>query len=607
MKHLKRYCMLLVLLASTVHADTLLQGRITFEGVVPPSKKELITKDVEHCGHGYRETQEVRVDAARGLSDVVVYLDAQDVETEWNHPEGGYAINQVGCRFEPLVQIFPKDRASRLTITNSDPLLHNIRIDQIIGRVRPTLLNLSQSAGTPPKSKALRIKPGSHIIEINCDVHSFMKGWIFAADNPHCALVNEDGSYSIPKLPAGEYTFKAWHPYLGTLEQTVTLENGKPFTLDFVFKKEGDPVAVPATIPKPSTASTPASTSLRLAPLPEVPVPADNPLTPEKIELGKLLFFDNRISGDASLSCSSCHDPAFGWGDAGEVSRGYPATRNWRNAPTVVNAAYLDRFFWTGGAETMEEQANAALTGPIEGHGNPKLVEARFAQIPEYVERFKAVFGTETPRYDDALRAIVSFERTIIQRDTPFDQYLRGDYSALSEEEKRGLALFEGKANCIQCHNGALLTDQQFHSLGLPDNELFDTDPLVQITLRFQNRAQGSFDPDTPDLQRDQGLYYRTQKNEDRDKFRTAPLRYTLYSPPYMHNGVFNTLEEVIEFYNEGAGESLNKDPELKPLNLNTYEKEELLAFLKSLSAKEIKMDAPVLPEYGIITRKTAK
>ena len=601
MKVIATTIVLLLLLHGSIQAETRVQGRVTFEGLVPPAKKELISKDVEHCGHGYRETQEVRVDAQLGLQDVVIFLDAQDLDFTWEHPEEGYTLNQEGCRFDPLVQIFPKDRANRLTLVNSDPLLHNVRIDQVIGRTRPTLLNLSQPAGTSPKSKSLHIKPDSNIIEVSCDVHSFMKGWMFAADNPYCALVDEKGSYSISKLPIGEHTFKAWHPYLGMQETKATIEEGKPVELNFVFSIEATPKKKVAKKNSTPTAIIPPDIPATLLPLPKLVIPKDNPMTPEKIELGKMLFFDTRASGDGSLSCSSCHNPDLGWSDGGELSRGYPGTRNWRNAPTVINSALLSRWFWTGDADTMEAQAHAALTGPVEGNGNPKLVEARLAQIPDYVKRFNEVFGTDTPIYEDALRAITTFERTLIQPETRYDEFLKGDFIALDESERRGLELFRGKANCIQCHKGPLLSDQQFHNLGLPDNELFSTDPLVQITLRLQNRARGHFDPNTQDLQRDQGLYYRTQNKDDIGKFRTAPLRYTLYSPPYMHNGVFNTLAEVVDFYNKGAGEAPNKHEELKPLHLTSDEQTDLVAFLQSLSGEEIKVEAPELPEYGVI------
>lgn len=218
--------------------STSIQGRVIFEGKVPAVRKLLISKDPDLCGHGYREIQDVRVDENGGLRDVVVYLDSDKLEFAWNHPEEGYTLNQKGCRFEPFVQIFPKDTKARLRIVNSDPTLHNVRISQILGRVKPTLLNIAQPSGMKPKEKALRWKKGSNIVEIKCDAHDFMEGWMFAADNPYCAMVSNDGAYTISGLPAGEHTFKAWHPFLGTLSQTVMIEDGKAVELNFTFTEK---------------------------------------------------------------------------------------------------------------------------------------------------------------------------------------------------------------------------------------------------------------------------------------------------------------------------------------------------------------------------------
>lgn len=228
------------MVVSEAYGDTTtsIRGSVAFEGTVPTVRKLIINKDPELCGHGYREIEDVRVNEKSGLRDVVVYLDSDELEFTWNHPEEGYTLNQEGCRFLPFVQIFPKDTKARLNIVNSDPTLHNVRITQVLGRVKPTLLNLAQPSGMAPKKKALRMKKGSTIVEIKCDAHDFMEGWIFAADNPFCALVTEDGSYSIDGLPAGEHTFKAWHPFLGTLSQTATVEDGKSVTLNFTFTEK---------------------------------------------------------------------------------------------------------------------------------------------------------------------------------------------------------------------------------------------------------------------------------------------------------------------------------------------------------------------------------
>ncbi|MBI2229356.1 MAG: cytochrome-c peroxidase [Deltaproteobacteria bacterium] len=335
-----------------------------------------------------------------------------------------------------------------------------------------------------------------------------------------------------------------------------------------------------------------------LGPLPPVPIPRDNPQTPAKVELGKLLFFDPRTSGDASTSCASCHDPKQGWGDGGDLSRGYPGTQHWRNSQTVINSAYLKKLFWAGGVGSLESQAIAATTGNLAGNGSPEMIQERLRQIPEYVRRFKEVFG-ELPTFDKVVKAISAFERTLVSdaRNVPFDRYMRGDKSALSDEAKKGLTLFQGKARCIQCHNGPLFTDEDFHDLAVPNNTAFTEDPLRQIAMRFVAKVKGV--PNYMKVDRDLGLFLETKRNDDIGKFRTPPLRELQYTAPYMHNGVFFTLEEVIDFYDKGGGNDANKSPLMMPLGLTAEEKKALLVFLESLSSTEpIMVEAPVLPEY---------
>ena len=230
------------------------------------------------------------------------------------------------------------------------------------------------------------------------------------------------------------------------------------------------------------------------------------------------------------------------------------------------------------------------------------MMEARLAFIPEYRERFRDVFGDVWPQLDNAWKAIAAFERTLVQTDTPFDQFMRGDQDALSDAQKRGLALFTGKANCIECHNGPLLTDQKFYNLGLPRAERWLEDGLAQITFRYEQFAKGVPEDLYRTLKDDAGLYYRTKREEDMGKFRTSSLRYTLYTAPYMHNGAFFDMWEVVQFYNEGGGENefaANKTALIKPLNLTDEEVDDLVAFLDSLSGPEIKMATPTLPEYA--------
>ncbi len=338
-----------------------------------------------------------------------------------------------------------------------------------------------------------------------------------------------------------------------------------------------------------------------LAALGPPPIPSDNQQNPDKIALGKMLFFDPRLGGDTSVACSDCHSPKEGWSFAAPISRGYPGTIHWRSSQTVVNAAYYGKLFWAGSSKSLESQAKSAATGGVAGNGEGDVMEARLAFIPEYREAFNKVFGDEWPLIANAWRAISAFERTLVQRDTPFDLYMQGDKDALSEEQKRGLALFEGKANCVECHNGALLTDEKYYNLGVPRHEGWLDDGLKQITFRFELYAKGLPEEKYRNLKDDPGFYFRTKNDEDMGKFRTPSLRYTLYTAPYMHNGTFFSLEEVIDFYNEGGGSndfSANKTKILKPLGLTDEEKEDLLAFLESLSGEEILMDPPQLPKY---------
>ena len=343
-----------------------------------------------------------------------------------------------------------------------------------------------------------------------------------------------------------------------------------------------------------------------LAALGPPPIPADNVQTPEKIELGKLLYFDNRVGGDASLSCATCHDPKFGWTDGSDICRGYPGTVHWRNCQTIVNTAYYAKLFWAGSSTSLEKQAPSAAKGGVAGNGEEDMMEERLRQIPEYVRRFNDVFGTKWPEMGDAWRAIAAFERSLVQTDTPFDRYMRGEKSALSEQAVQGKALFEGKAGCIQCHNGAFLTDEKYYNLGVPENDRFAKEALLQITFRFEQYAKGVTEEIYRKTKTDLGLYYRRKALEDMGKFRTPTLRYLNYTAPYMHNGVFYTLDEVIDFYDQGGGEDpiakafghATKTDVLKKLNLTPAEKKALVAFLESLTGEEIIVDPPELPPY---------
>ncbi len=334
-----------------------------------------------------------------------------------------------------------------------------------------------------------------------------------------------------------------------------------------------------------------------LGPLPEVPVPPDNPMSEAKVELGRLLFFDQRMSGDGSTSCAICHVPELGWGSGSAISPGYPGTSHWRNSQTVVNTAYLPKLFWAGESLSLERQAASAWTGNLAGNVDPAMAEERLKQIPEYVRLFDEAFGA-SPNWGDALKAVAAFERTLVNQNVPFDAYAQGNRDALSSQVLRGLALFQDKANCIACHSGPLFTDNSFHNLGVPRSPLYDSNINVQIALRYQHHARGVPEEVYQAADQDLGLYYTTKREEDKGKFRTPPLRYVCYTAPYMHNGVLSTLEEVVAFYNAGGGDDPDKDPLMQPLNLTAQEQADLVAFLQSLCGDEVTVEAPELPLY---------
>ena len=253
-----------------------------------------------------------------------------------------------------------------------------------------------------------------------------------------------------------------------------------------------------------------AGTSADIGPLPAVPVPEDNPLTPEKIELGGLLFFDARLSADGSLACVSCHLPDQGWATHTPLSIAYPTNMERRISPTLVNVAYNKALLWDGRAGSLEKQALGPIQNPLHMNQNLDLLIEKLNAIPDYAERFQKVFGTSVN--PEALgKALATFERTLIARHAPFDRYMVGDQQAMSESAVRGMALFKGKARCILCHNGPNFTDSQFHNLGVPDAPLL-THPLVQASIRFDAKRMNV--PDYAQVKEDLGRYLVTKEEK---------------------------------------------------------------------------------------------
>jgi cytochrome c peroxidase len=332
-----------------------------------------------------------------------------------------------------------------------------------------------------------------------------------------------------------------------------------------------------------------------LGPLPPVPVPRDNPMTPEKIELGKLLYFDPRLSGDGSIACAKCHDPKKGWSHDGTLSPAYPQTEHWRHSMTILNTAYRKRLMWDGRDSSLEAQAHGPIPSPFEMNMNKDLLEERLRNIPEYRKRFQAVFGRDV-RFEDLTKALAAFERTIVSKHAPFDRYMKGEKTAMSPEAIRGMALFQGKAGCIRCHHGPLFTDEGFHHLGVPQSAA-EQRPMARATRHFFARVKGGLKE--YQVEQDLGRYLITKKPEDKGKFLTMSLREIARTAPYMHNGAFKNLEEVIEFFNQGGGKDPNQSKLLKPLNLTAQEKADLKAFLEALSGEPVRVDPPELPAEG--------
>lgn len=298
--------------------------------------------------------------------------------------------------------------------------------------------------------------------------------------------------------------------------------------------------------------------------LPPVFWPADNYYTPEKAELGRLLYFDKRLSADGTVSCATCHAPEHAFTDGAPVSTGIKGQKGGRSAPTVINRAYSTLQFWDGRARSLEEQAKGPIANPIEMTDKKTekaahdTVVARLKQIPGYVERFSDVFGTEDFTIDHVAKAIATFERTVLSGNAPYDRYKAGDEDALTEAQIRGMNVFFKKAKCDSCHIGFNFSDGSYENVGI------------------------GMDKPEPDL----GRYAITGDEEDKGAFKTPTLREIEHTAPYMHDGRFKTLEEVVEHYNKGGIKNPWLDQRIKPLNLSDQEKADLVAFLKALSGE---------------------
>lgn len=323
--------------------------------------------------------------------------------------------------------------------------------------------------------------------------------------------------------------------------------------------------------------------------LPPVPIPQDNPQTPEKVALGRALFDDQRLSADGKVSCSTCHQSDRAFTDGRTLAQGVEQRGGTRNTPTLINSAYFTSLFWDGRRKTLEEQAADPLINPAEhGLGNHEEVLATVRSDVEYVAGFRAAFGVspESIGVEHVVKALAAFERTLVAGDSPFDRYrYGGDPSALSVTEIRGLDLFEGRARCTACHTlgkeSALLTDHEFHTIGIGQERvqprLADrTTRLVRLSQAERDRSITS-DPEVAEL----GRFAVTLKPGDIGRFRTPTLRNVALTAPYMHDGSVPTLAEAVEreVYYRGLEAG-------RPLVLTPQEKADLVAFLEALTSR---------------------
>lgn len=311
-----------------------------------------------------------------------------------------------------------------------------------------------------------------------------------------------------------------------------------------------------------------------IGPLPELKI------NQAKAELGKRLFFDRRISGDAGIACSDCHKPENGYAHPDALSPGYPGNGHFRNSISLINTAHKKVWNHDGRLGTnLNDVTREMLTEDYIMNMDMRVMQERVKQDPLYVQMFKDA-GKGEPSNGGVRSIIPEYLKTLTSKNAPFDT------GKMSASAKRGMKLFKGKAGCIQCHNGPLLTDQKPHNTGVSENFDVFMDPMNHQAFVAFTMFQGI--PDYMNLKRDPGYYNITLLNEDMGKFITPSLRELKYTAPYMHNGTVKTLKGVVDFYNRGGGKDSNKSAMLKPLKLSGQQKKDLVAFLVSLSGDKL-------------------
>ncbi len=333
--------------------------------------------------------------------------------------------------------------------------------------------------------------------------------------------------------------------------------------------------------------------------LPPVSIPSDNPVNAKKIKLGRLLFYDRRLSFNDTMSCATCHVPEMGFtNNELKTPIGFEGRSVRRNAPTLLNVAYKKRLFFDARESTLETQAWGRLLSSNE-MANPSIgyVLKKIKSIPDYKNKFENVFG-ESVNIKNLGQALAQYQRALVSGGSRFDLwYYAKQKDSLNEQEIAGFELFSGKAQCVTCHlvgkQYALFKDEKLHNTGLGYEKAMEDKKPVRVQIApgvFTELEHEVIDNvSAQKRQNDLGLYEITQNPQDRWKYLTPSLRNIALTAPYMHNGELLTLEDVIEFYNQGGIANENLSPLIRPLGLSQNEKAALIAFLKSLTGGNIK------------------
>jgi len=301
------------------------------------------------------------------------------------------------------------------------------------------------------------------------------------------------------------------------------------------------------------------------------PYPEENKPNPERIALGKALYFDPRVSADGVTSCATCHNPGLGWADGRPKALGFRGKELGRASPTIINAGYNSIQMWDGRNKNLEDQATGPMDSPDEMHTDMAVLEKWLNTNAEYNALFAKAYPNETINRATLSKAIASFERTIISNNSAFDRWLKGDVKAMTVQQIKGFRLFEDqrKGNCAICHSAPNFTDNGFHNLGLASYEKIDAD-LGRFAIRPIPSLRGAF--------------------------KTPTLRDVAMTAPYFHDGSVKTLADVMAHYKRGGDTKKDLSPNIKPLPLSNPEVEAIVAFMEALTSPQLQVTLPILP-----------